>query len=186
MPRYSLETPIGIGDVLVTREGPWYVSAAIRLGAAMLGTPAFCNHVIIVHHRDADGAWWGIEGRPSGVGWVNLNTRLDMRLTNANNDQPKNEDQRYLIAKASETLFNTPYDWGGISVDVAEAFRVQHALRDQIKEWADGETPSHVVCSSFADWAYETVGLPNPGGNKRTRFTTPGDWDRFMLEKEWL
>lgn len=183
MSRYSKETPIGIGDVLVTREGPWIVSALIRLGAWMTGRPAFCNHAIIVHHQDEQGTLWGLEGRPGGVGWRDLTGPLSWTLTNANNEQPKTEEQRYLIAVASEALLATPYDWNAIQDHVKEALRLW-SPRGPV-EWTDDEVPAHVVCSSFADWAYEKVGLKNPGGNAITRMTSPGDWDRFMMEKEW-
>jgi len=183
MTRFNADTPIGIGDVLVTREGPWIVSALIRLGAKLTGLPAKVNHAIIVHHRDEQGIMWGIEGRPGGVGWRDLSVPLTGVLTNANNDQPKTEDQRYLIATAAEALFATPYDWNAIMDHVKEALRLWSPHGPV--EWTDEEVPAHVVCSSFADWAYEKVGLSNPGGSKLTRMTAPGDWDRFMMRKEW-
>lgn len=181
MPRYSTEQMIGVGDVLVTREGPWYVSGAIRLGAALAKLPAFTNHAIIVHHQDEQGVMWGIEGRPGGVGWRDLSGPLSWTLTNANNLQPKTEDQRYLIAVAAETLLGTAYDWAAIAEHTREALRLWK-VAPRLAEWKDDEIPAHVVCSSFADWAYERVGLPNPGGNKLTRMTAPGDWDKFMLD----
>lgn len=185
MPRYPMDIPMGVGDVIVTREGPWYVSAAIRLGAWLMKRPAKCNHVIIVHHQDADGRWWGIEGRPGGVGWIELTIRLGDTLTNANNAQPKSEEQRYLVAVASESLLGVAYDWTGIAGDVKQAVGVQRRFWLRVREWKEDETPAQVVCSSFADWAYEKVGMPNPGGYQRTRMTTPGDWDKFMINKEW-
>jgi hypothetical protein len=184
MPRFTGD--VGIGDVIVTREGPWYVQWPIRLGTAFLGLPSGCNHAIIVHHRDpATGHWIGIEGRPGGVGWVDITTRLSSPITNANNDQPKTEAQRYLVATAAERLLGIPYDWVAILADSLEAARLEEVYRHQWEFKEDG-LPGHVVCSAFADWAYETVGLPNPGGNKQTRFTFPGHWDRFMTKKEWL
>lgn len=188
MPRFIADHEIGIGDILVTREGPWYVSTAIRLGAAMLRLPAFVNHAIIVHHKDEAGTMWGIEGRPGGVGWRDLSGPLSWQLTNANNLQPKTDEQRYLIAVAAESLFATPYDWAAIAHDTREALTTALRLWSPtggIREWEEKETPAHVVCSSFADWAYERVELPNPGGNKMTRFTTPGHWDQFMMKQDW-
>lgn len=184
MPRYSANKTIDVGDVIVTREGPWLVSNAIRLGARMLGTPAFVNHTIIVHHMDDSGTWWGIEGRPGGVGWIDIRSRLDMPLTNANNSQTKTESDRYLIATAAEQLLGMAYDWKGIAADTAEAFHMFTRLWRKAVEWGEDEVPAHVVCSSFADWAYEQVRLTNPGGYARTRMTTPGDWDKFMMDNQ--
>jgi len=184
MPRYSTDIVIGIGDILVTREGSWYVSGAIRLGAKLMGLPSYVNHAIIVHHQDEQGVMWGIEGRPGGVGWRDLTMPLKGTLTNANNLQPKTEDQRYLIAVAAESLFATPYDWAAIAEHTREALRLWEVV-PRIAEWKDAEVPAHVVCSSFADWAYEQVELSNPGGKSMTRMTTPGHWDRFMMRKEW-
>lgn len=180
MARYT--GTVNVGDVICTREGKWWISAGIRLGARLMGLPAFVNHVIIVHHRDERGNWQGIEGRPGGVGWVDLTERLGAPLTNANTEQPKLEDQRFLIAKAAEALVNVPYDW----TTIAEHTRVALRLRRQaVQEWPEHEVPGQVVCSSFADWAYEQVGLANPGGLSLTRMTTPGHWDRFITNKEW-
>lgn len=180
MPRYT--GTVGVGDVICTREGKWWISAGIRLGAVLMGLPAFVNHVIIVHHMDERGSWQGIEGRPGGVGWVDLKERLGSPLTNANVLQPKTDAQRYLIATAAEALVNVPYDWATIAEHTAVALRLR---RQAVREWPEDEVPGHVVCSSYADWAYEKVGLSNPGGLSMTRMTTPAHWDRFITRKEW-
>jgi hypothetical protein len=170
---------VGVGDVIVTREGPWIISAAIRLGAKLMGLPAYCNHVIIVHHRDPiTGRWVGIEGRPSGTGWCDVESRLTDPLTNANAAQYKTEAQRFLIARAAESLIGTAYDWGAIGEAAREATRLRVLAA---AEWPDDAVPGSVICSSLADWAYEKVGLDNPGGKAMTRFTTPGHWDAFMM-----
>jgi len=180
MSRYTGD--VNVGDVICTREGKWWIGGAIRLGARLLNLPAFTNHVIIVHHRDERGMWQGIEGRPGGVGWVDMTERLRYPLTNANNEQPKTDAQRYLIATAAEALVNVPYDWAAIGEDTRIALRLRTRI---VREWPENEVPGQVVCSSFADWAYEKVGLANPGGREQTRFTTPGHWDQFIIEKGW-
>jgi hypothetical protein len=182
MARFAGE--LGIGDVIVTREGPWLISWAIRLGARLMNLPTLVNHVIIVHHVDPlTGRWVGIEGRPSGVGWTDVTARLTHPLTNANTFQAKTGEQRYLVATAAEALVGTAYDWGAI----AEAARQATRLRVRAAaEWPEDATPGAVICSAFADWAYERVGLANPGGQSMTRFTTPGHWDRFMIDGEWM
>lgn len=174
---------IGVGDVMVTREGPRVVSWVIRFGARLMGLPNQANHVIIVHHIDPlTGRWVGIEGRPSGTGWCDVTARLSHPLVNVNTAQPKTEEQRFLVAKAAESLIDSTYDWAAI----AEA--AQQATRLRVRaaaEWSEDAVPGAVICSSFADWAYERVGLANPGGFLFTRFTTPGHWDKFMLGEEW-
>jgi hypothetical protein len=177
------EGPIGVGDVVVTREGHPLISSLIRLGAWLTGRPPTVNHVIVVHHQDPlTGRWVGIEGRPSGTGWCDVQSRLDDRWTNANTGQPKTEAQRFLVARAAEALITTAYDWAAIgdAISAAARFRVYAAA-----EWPEDAVPGAVVCSSFADWAYERVGLPNPGGAARTRLTVPGDWDRFITDRRW-
>jgi hypothetical protein len=179
---------IDVGDVLVTREKGWPWSDLIRLGEAFAHTPALCNHVIIAHHMDEQGTFWGIEGRPGGVGWRDLSEPLGWPLTNANNAQPKTREQRLEIAVCCEALLGTPYDWAGIAEDTRNAltgFWGGHWAPQIAGEWSDGQTPAHVVCSSLADFAYEKVGLLNPGGTRRTRMTTPGDWDKFCIKQEW-
>ena len=109
---------------------------------------------------------------------MDIGTRLSQPLTNANTAQYKTEDQRYLVARAAESLIDTSYDW----VAIAEAAREATRLRGlAAAEWPDNAVPGSVICSSLADWAYEKVGLDNPGGSKMTRFTTPGHWDAFMM-----
>lgn len=185
MPRFK--GTMDVGNIMVTRQGPWYVSMAIRLGAWLKGRPSICNHVIIVHHVDPNGIWWGIEGRPGGVGYVPLEGALSSRYTNANTEQPISEDSRYLIAVAAESLLGMGYDWGAIAADAAHVFAANYLWQtiEELAEWKPGQIPAHVVCSAFADWAYETVNLPNPGGTNRTRFTTPGDWDKFIMDRGW-
>jgi hypothetical protein len=182
MTRYSGE--VQPGDVLVTREGPWWVSGAIRLGAWMRGLPSVCNHVIVVHHQDVNGTWWGIEGRPGGVGWRDLSGPLSWPATNANNDQPKTTDQREQICDLLMTMLGRPYDWAGIGADAIHALEWAWKL-PTLGEWSDTEVPGQLVCSSLADWAQERAGLASPGGGLMTRYTTPGDWDLFMTSRQW-
>lgn len=177
---------IGPGDVLCTREGPRPVSGAIRLGAWLLRLPAGWNHVIVVHHHDpATGTWWGLEGRPGGVGWRDLSGVLASPFTIGNTAQPKTQTQRFLVATAAEKMLHSRYDWPAIASDARESARVNHF--HTLPEWLDGETPAEVVCSSYADVLYEhpMVRLANPGGLAVTRSTQPAHWARFILDKEW-
>lgn len=174
-------TDLGIGDVLCTRSTGWAVFW-IRLGAALLDRPNTVNHVIVVHHWDSAGTLWGIEGRPGGVGYVDVKRHLASPYTLTNKDQPKDEGQRFVIAKAAEGLLGTPYDWRGIVEDGMRAIGAQELWRDN---WGKNNVPpAHVVCSSFADWLYDHVGLLSPG-RQFDRNVTPGDWAKFIVEKEW-
>lgn len=171
------------GDVLLTRGSAW-TSRLIRFGAALLGRPNISNHCIVFHHFDELGVPWGIEARAEGVGWIDLTRTLKSRWLLSNADQPKTPADRAFICAAVEAAIGTPYDWGAIAADALQALRIDHLWR--AKEFPeDGRLPYGTVCSALADWAYERVGLENPGGNGATRLTTPADWDAFVITRAW-
>ncbi|HEU4913064.1 MAG TPA: hypothetical protein VFV76_14335 [Actinomycetes bacterium] len=171
------------GDVVLTRSKGW-VGWIIRLGAALLDRPNIRNHVIVVHHRDDAGTLWGIEGKPGGVGWVDMTTVLRHRLTSDNRNQPKDTRQRATICAAVEAAIQRPYDWGAIAHAAAESLRLDELWwRVEFRE--DDTIPAGVICSALADWAYERTGLASPGGTGRTRYTTPADWDHFIQSRDW-
>lgn len=175
-----------VADVLVTREGDkgWLIRLGDRIKHPRRKT-SDVNHVIVFHHVDGVGRRWGAEGRPGGVGWRELTDKmLADKHTYANTEQLKTEEQRYLVAVAMEKIIGTPYDSPAILDDARQALRIWHVFRGD--EWPDGQTPGQFVCSAMADWAYEQVHLPNPGGDERTRFITPGDWKHFIITKFWL
>ena len=85
---------LGIGDVLAVNTGNAITSELIRLGEAIEGKPNLANHVVIVHHQDAKGTWWGIEGRPGGVGYVDMARYLGTSLVkyaDSNAAEPRTE-----------------------------------------------------------------------------------------------
>jgi hypothetical protein len=175
---------LGVGDVLVTgNPNPSLVARILRIGDRLHGGSGLGEHVIVAHHRDDAGTWWGIEGRPGGVGWRDLTQVVTWPRVWANTAQPRTAEQRYLIAVACERMLDVAYDWTAITADARQAFNLWHVFCS--KEWEDGEVPAQMVCSAFADWAYEEVFLPNPGGTKRTRYTLPGDWHRFITTSAW-
>ena len=175
-------TEIGPGDVLCTRSEKGLGSFLIRLGAALRNRPNLHNHVVIVHHRDAAGTWWGIEGRPGGVGWVDMAHYLKSDWTLGNIDQPKTSKQRTEIVNVAKSLLGTPYDWTGIALDAMEAISAQELWAGH---WGKGDTPpAHVVCSSLADWIYDHIGLASPGAFK-DRTISPGDWAEFIIREGW-
>jgi hypothetical protein len=73
------------------------------------------------------------------------------------------------------------YDWSAITADAAQALRLWALSAN----WKAGQTPAHVVCSSYAAWCYEQVGLAEPSGTAEGRFTTPADWDHFITKALW-
>lgn len=155
----------------------------IRFGAALRGKPNLVNHVVVVHHRDAGGTLWGVEGRPGGVGWVDISVYGNYPYTSANNLQPKSPSQRLRVAQLAEQLLGTSYDWTAIVAAAMESLRLNILWKRQ--DLKSGAVPADVICSSFADWIYEEVGLASPGKSDGTRYTTPGDWDEFILEERW-
>lgn len=201
---------LGPGDVIVTLEGKLPVSHLIRLGAWLTRQPAPVDHVIGVHHYGAppwdpgmSPRWWGIEGRPGGVGWRDLTKVLDRRSAWANTGQLAHEaarqmvagkhvgktvgeveqELRFLLATYFARLEKVPYDWEAIAAHARIASRLNHIRR--LPEWRDGEFPGQVVCSSAMDGAYEYLHLANPGGHEVTRLTSPAGWFRHNTGTEW-
>lgn len=172
------------GDVVLVRTNG-IVGAVIRLGAALLDRPNVHNHVAIVHHLDAAGVLWGIEGRPGGVGWVDMAQYLADPYSLSNNGQPKTDDQRSKVAEAAYSMLKVPYDWSAIATDALKALRLDRLW--QVKDYGEA-VPGQVVCSSLADYIYARVGLASPGltDGDGVRFTTPADWDAFIDTKAWL
>lgn len=166
------------GDVIVTMT-PDAVGWAIRLRSKLLGRPSLHNHVALFTHRDGTGRPRGLEGRPSGFGWCNLDKYLEHPSTIANVRQPGRDDntRQWLVAKAT-SLVGMPYDWAAILAFAAGTARVPFLLR----EWPTDGVPSHVVCSSAIDYLYEAFGWSSPGGFRKTRGTDPSDWTRWILE----
>ncbi len=171
------------GDVLVVRSaGNWLdrlTARLIRLGAAIHDEVNLDNHVAIVHHVDAAGTLWVIEGRPGGVGWADAKQYLNPYLqTNA--DQPKTTIQRDQICKLAVGLLGTPYDWSAIVADGMADIGATGLWKT--KDFGDNP-PGQVVCSSLASWVYHRVGLAEPSTVRRT--VTPADWAEWCLRKGW-
>lgn len=155
--------------------------ALIRLGAALLGRPNLDNHIAAVSHRDANGTWWAIEGRPGGVGWVDAAVYLASPWTIANEGQPLTLPQRDIIVVTMRAMLGTPYDWRAIAED---GFDDLH-LRDLWAEkWKGQSSPGHVVCSSVMAFAYQRAKALHPGTTDLPH-VQPGDWDEFILTRGW-
>lgn len=175
-------TGIGVGDVLaVATDGP--AAKLIRLGAWLRGLPHGVNHVVIAHHVNDQGVMIGLEGRPGGVGWVDMRNYLASPATVDNREQPKTDEQRYTIAKNAEKLLGAPYDWAAIVADAGCDLGLPEP--DDL-DWNGNGAPLHVVCSSYAAWLYRSVNLARPDVRHGGRFVQPGDWARFDAVKGWV
>jgi hypothetical protein len=168
------------GDVLAVHTPNDITGWWIRFGAALDGKPDVSNHIAVVHHTDAHGTLWVIEGRPNGVGWRSSNDYLHSKMLLTNAAQPKTELQRTKICSYMVLLLGTPYDWEAI---VADAANDLHFDWSPSPAWKGGKVPAQVVCSSLACYAYDKAGLARPPGNPRT--DQPADWDQFILNRAW-
>lgn len=166
-----------VGDVLLVRT-PGFLGRLIRAGSLFSDQPNLDNHVAVLHHRDFNGTWWAVEGRPGGVGWVDVRKYAGPYVLN-NALQPKAAKQRAQIAEVAEGLLGKPYDWSGIVADAMDAI---HAQDLWTQNWRGQGVPGHVVCSSLAAWVYDEVGLARPMTHS-ARATTPGDWEQFVIER---
>jgi hypothetical protein len=179
------------GDVLVmsadadlrNQTGAWL----IQLGAAMKEHPwqpwkwgkkdkPYYNHVALYTHTDAEGHHRGLEGRPSAFGWANCDRYIQDPNTVSNTGQAKTDQQRADLVAFAVRMIGIPYDWASIVSFAAEAA----GFKFRAKEWPADGLPSQVVCSTSIDYAYEAVGLDNPGGYTETRGTDPTDWARWI------
>lgn len=172
------------GDVVAVRN-TGYAAMAIRFGAALLGKPNLSNHIAVVHHTitnpDGSTTLWGIEGKPGGVGWIDMTGYLESKWTLSNAEQPKTLDQRAHICAVMEAMLGTDYDWEAIVGDAFEALRLPILFGEH---WAKTGTPGHVVCSSVAAYAYLESGAKHPN-LKNERRCMPGDWNEFIITRGW-
>lgn len=173
-----LVVPPRPGLVVLARSNGW-AAKLIRLGQRLAGLPHRFNHVAVVHHVDQHGTVWGIEGRPGGVGWVDMRHYLRAPGVLTNRAQPVTAEQGLAVAAAMEALLAHDYAWlDGIARDAARAL---DPLWQPDDRWGAG-VPGHVVCSSAADWAYEHAGLPSP---RPDRACMPEDWGAFIDARGW-
>ncbi len=165
------------GDVLAVR-GSGLTMTMIRLGAAITGKPNLSGHIAVVHHTDANGTVWCLEGRPGGVGWRDASDYLTSRWTITNAAQPKTDAQRATVAKVTEAMIGMAYDWEAIVADAAEDLCLDVAwLPDH------GTVHGEVVCSALAAYAYDKAGLSRPAGVQR--LVQPASWDTWIITRGW-
>lgn len=167
------------GDVLVCRGAGSWTAKLIEIGAVLAGQPS-ASHIAVVHHVDAAGTLWCVEGRPGGAGWKDAKAYLSARSTVTNAAQPKTKAQRDRVCAVIRALIGTPYDWDAIAQDAVAALGLPALWAEK---W-NGQVPAHVVCSSLAAYAYGQADLAAPGGADGPH-VTPADWSRFVEDKGW-
>lgn len=171
---------LGVGDVLAVKTSTGITEKLIDIGAVLRGEPTYANHVAVMHHY-TDGVPWGLEGRPGGVGWVDLRRYIVDPHTVMNFHQPKTKDQRDEIGQLAPKMLGTKYDWEAIADEALLAFHLPSLFT---RDWKGQGVPGHVICSSFAAWLYTHVGLPCPTADP-TYLVTPADWVEFILSNGW-
>jgi hypothetical protein len=174
----NLQAVLRPGDVLAVRGGG-LAGDLIRLGQALAGKPNVSGHIAVMHHWNGN-VPWGLEGKPAGVGWVDLRAYAASRWTLNNCGQPGRTDlQRVNVAANAKLMIGTAYDWQAIADDTLRAFH----MNDLFSKTIDGTVPGHVVCSSYAAFLYERAGWAHPMVPDRD--CEPGDWDEFIIAGGW-
>lgn len=167
------------GDVLAVRLPGWF-SEAIRVGEELSGKVGADNHIAVFHHWDANGTPWALEGRPGGVGWVDVRAYLSSVWSVNNCAQPGRDDaSRSRVAREAEAMIGSAYDWQAIADDTLRAFR----MPDLFASTFHGLVPGHLVCSSYAAFLYERAGWERPPVTDRD--TEPSDWAMWAVEHQW-
>lgn len=173
-------TGLAPGDVVAVATQSLLTREAIEISEALQGQTPLDNHVVIVHH-ETGGVLWGVEGKPGGVGWVDMRSYIRDRHSVSNTAQPKTDTQRAAVAAAATAMLGTPYDWAAIADDGLAALHLPDLFTD---DWDGHGAPGHVVCSSLAAYLYQAAGLTHPAVHPE-RLCTPGDWTEFSLLGRW-
>lgn len=165
------------GDVLCVAThdlSGWF----IRLRSWLQRRPHGQNHVAMFTHLDSEGIPRGLEGRPSGFGWVNLTKYLadPSLVTNAGHTAEFTAVAREAVRLHGITMISIPYDWRAIIQFGLELI----GRRFNAAEWPEDGLPAQVECASALDLLYESAGWDNPGGWIRTRGTDVDDWVTFI------
>lgn len=181
----NLQALLKPGDVLVV-HGSGFFGDLIRLGSAIAGKPNLDGHVAFMHHYDAQGVPWGIEGRPGGVGWADMRPYLNDPYMLNNCAQPGRTDaDRGTCAQDAEGMNGTKYDWFAI---LGDGFNDLSPVNLSEHLWnlngPQGVKPGAVVCSSFAAYLYMQRKWAHPDLNDE-RYCQPDDWAQFILLNKW-
>lgn len=169
-------------DVVAVRT-PGIFGRLIRFGASIEKHPDTINHIAVVHHVTAN-VVWGIEGRPGGVGWVNMAKYFEgplAKYTVTNWHQPRTPQQRAGVCTLLRAALGDKYDWESIGMDALEDLVDKREFPKLMDHWwrdADG-TDAHFVCSSLAAYAYDHNGLASPNYTAEQNIQ-PYDWEMFI------
>lgn len=162
------------GDILAVRS-PGLAGELIRIGEELDGKPGLDNHIAFMHHWLGD-VPWGLEGRPGGVGWVDLRAYIASPFTLNNCGQPGRTDEaRQRVAARAKAMLGTKYDWEAITDDTLRAFHMDDL-------WASdfhGHQPGEVVCSAYGLYLYEAEKWAHPDCPDRD--CEPADWVSFVM-----
>lgn len=170
------------GMVLAVHTGGMF-SDGIRLGSVLIDETAAQNHILGLSHQDERTMrWWGIEGRPGGVGWVDATPYLASPLTISNQHQTLDTGQQANIVLALKLALGTPYDWAAIK-DEAERDLHLSGLWADTDNWGPA-VPAHVICSSLLAWGYKRVDAAYPQ-QVDERHVQPADWVSFIEENNY-
>jgi hypothetical protein len=178
-----LITGVGIGDVLAVR-GQGIAAGAIRLGAELIDESNIDAHIAVIHHVDANGTVWAIEGRPGGVGWRDAADYLNSPFTITNRRQRKTDERRQLVAVTMKSMLGTDYDDRAIFEDGLRDLHIPDPWAEKWQFESQGQLmlPGHVVCSSAAVVGYFRAGLQYPQ-NVDPAHVQPADWvDMFIAD----
>jgi hypothetical protein len=169
------------GEVWAVKGGG-LAGKLIAIGAALRGLPSDDQHVAVMSHYDAKLIPWGIEGRPGGVGWVDMRKYIHSPYSCSNHDQPIDDATRARLAVRMKTVLGAAYDWQGIAMDAAQSVDPNVKFADE--QWKTYGREGHYVCSSYAAWLYAAENVPHPGAHHE-RLCTPADWRKWNLEDGW-
>lgn len=167
------------GDIIAVRS-VGFAGRMIRLGSALIDEPNLANHIAVLHHQDAKGTWWALEGRPGGVGWRDATAYLSAHYTISNVHQAKTDAQRNIVCAVMARMISTKYDWEAI---VEDGERDLHIPDPWGEKW-NGEVAGHVVCSSVAVVAYHEASLGYPE-NIDQAHVQPADWVKFIMDHNY-
>jgi hypothetical protein len=166
------------GDVFAVRTSD--KQDIIEFGEGLQGKPNLDNHVAGFVKWDGD-IPWGLEGRPSSVGWVDMRKYIGHPQSWNNCNQPaRTTAGRDLVVKDSVAMIGTKYDWEAIGGDSLLALHIKlyHLT------WKDGTVPGQVVCSSYWAYLYHAVRWAHPSTNDE-RMCEPADWTSFIISNNY-
>lgn len=172
------------GDVIAVRLGNKWAERAVWLHTLFTTRSSkygHYGHIAVYHHRDDAGRMWAIEASPTGIGWRDISS-WDKGFGLSNHAQPKTDEQRTKICDLLVELIGSKYDYSAYMHFALDSLGISTLW---IREFTGEKLPPHFVCSAIADFIYEVCLLPNPGGDKHTRFTTPAEWAEFIDKREW-